>query len=114
MTSHYPPGVTGGEAAIAGYVEGSEARACATDTVAAAVPVHFLRELAAELRKDLPTPCYWADSLDQLAESAQDGGGLETECAFDGVVDVAYAPGLVLWTCPWCDGDHEDDDDPDD
>lgn len=120
MSGYYPPGVTGGEDAIAGPArEAAEHRDCGAGTLW--IPVYQFEQALDAFRRysdhaeaaalGRATPGRPTDELRRWGEELR-GGQLTqvVECEWSGLVDVAYwrQAGTVTWQCPRCGHEHEE------
>jgi hypothetical protein len=94
--SNYPPGVTGNEPEIAGYVERTMTVRCEEDTMAL-VPLRMIG--------DKQEQTWWHQII--AIQRHIDDQGLARPCDFIGQVDVQHDRFTYWWECPQCGFQHE-------
>jgi hypothetical protein len=114
--SNYPPGVTGNEYEIAGPDwEETVYRSCDSQKEFVIWPheVNIILEQISKL-EDSPQKFYHLPELTtKLVQALRFGeaSSVDSPCPFEGDVDAQGYGHTILWTCPLCNTDHEDNND---
>ena len=116
MGWNYPLGVSGNEPKIVGYEERRMEVECGSDSIEI-VPSYWITQELQRLAADTKG----TSSVDLevlIAEVHDEDWTVDTECGFEGEVDVFIDEGEAYWTCPRCGSDQstelDDGPDPDD